>query len=149
MSEDTMVNSPSSTTPTSTTVDLPSPSTGKEPSTTTSSATSMKDTIIALDKMLRYALVRKVEIGQSQWRWYKIAWLKLWILAAEIFFIFTGLHTILNFFVFFRSCISYILVPQFPTTGYQLESMSLEELQNFPLVSFASAKDLQEEIKLL
>ena len=63
-----MVNSPSSTTPTSTTVDLHSPSTGKEPSTTTSSATSMKDTIIALDKMLRYALVRKVEIGQSQWR---------------------------------------------------------------------------------
>ena len=55
MSEDTMVSSPSSTTPTSTTVDLPSPSTGKEPSTTTSpsSSTSIKDTVIALDKMLR------------------------------------------------------------------------------------------------
>jgi hypothetical protein len=54
MSEDTMVNSPSSTTPTSTTtVDLPS--TGREPTTTSSptTGTSLKDTVIALDKMLR------------------------------------------------------------------------------------------------
>ncbi|CAB3997385.1 MORC family CW-type zinc finger 2 isoform X1 [Paramuricea clavata] len=85
MSEDTMVNSPSSTTPTSTTTaDLPS--TGREATTTSSptTGTSLKDTVIALDKML-------------------------------------------------RSCISYILVPEFSTTSHQLETMSLEELQNFQL----------------
>ncbi|XP_046840799.1 ATPase MORC2-like isoform X2 [Xenia sp. Carnegie-2017] len=32
-----------------------------------------------------------------------------------------------------RSCVSYILVPEFPTTGRQLDAMSLESLQNFPL----------------
>ena len=58
MSEDTMVNSLSSTTPSSTTtVDLPSSSTGREPSSTSSLATgdTLKDTVITLDKMLRYA----------------------------------------------------------------------------------------------
>jgi hypothetical protein len=47
---------------------------------------------------------------------------------------FCCLYTIIKHRILFRSCISYILVPEFPTTGYQLETMSLEELQNFPLV---------------
>ncbi|XP_028400511.1 ATPase MORC2-like [Dendronephthya gigantea] len=86
MTEDAMDNSPSSTTPSSTTtVDMPSPSPRKPGSISSpSTGTSLEDTVISLDKML-------------------------------------------------RSCISYILVPEFPTTGYQLETMSLEELLNFPL----------------
>ena len=139
MSEDTMVSSPSSTTPTSTTIDLPSPSTGKEPSTTTSpsSSTSIKDTVIALDKMLRCVSREVYALGYQLNKSFQSDELSgvIDIVAERTnMFMYDS-----KLFSFFRSCISYILVPQFPTTGYQLEAMSLEELQNFPLVSLAWA----------